>query len=783
MVDFATRRKQGGLSCDHMSKERRTEARTRYYCRDEAKRLGWNTAHPKQGGAFLEENEFVQYLPSFSKVLGHERPDFVVLVSQKPVMVIEAKAELARMETAVNEAMYYADKMRSIADIRIAVGICGSAESGVQVQVRFHTGKSWVPLTSHGFALTQIPSPEELQTAIENGDGSTDANLPGESEFYDAAIRISRMLRIAKIEEIDRPKVLGALILAMYQGQFPTDPASVIGHINANVSAAVMRCQDVPADRRSALVETLRLPADSAPLATAVQPLVQQLERLNIRSIMRSSVDFLGQFYEAFLRYGCSSNQLGIVFTPRHITRFCADLLDVKLGMSVYDPACGTGGFLVAAFDRMMATAKSERAKQDVKKSLFGYDTNSTVWALCILNMIFRGDGKSSIGLGSCFEQPSVRPVDRALLNPPFAQHEEPESAFVDHALERLRAGGEAAIVLPTSVLVDDEHRQWRASLVASHAVLGAISLPAELFYPTGAPTTILLVRAHAPTLHDQAFFAKVMNDGFAISKGKRIANEGTQLPRVLELFNQARTREFDGVEPGLALTVPRESLLTGQELCAEHWLPQVVLDKPKFLEQRSYLLRQMCLAAVIYPGITDSLIADYDRLLLETNPSAGKPSRASATVDDLFSVGMGKSSGETNYPRGTIPYVSSGDTHNSIVALVDPPAEEIFDSPVLAMTGFGQVHLQPWRFVARGNGGSAVRILTPRFAMSTAELIWHAAQINANRWRFHYGRMAILPRIRSINLHPMPKWANINIDLPTVASQFSQGIERLLPD
>jgi type I restriction enzyme M protein len=766
-----------------MAKQRRTEARTRYYCRDEAKRLGWNPAHPKKGGAFLEENEVVQHFAALGKVLGKERPDFLVLRGAKLAMVIETKADFKDIDTAIDEAVYYADKIRKVMPVRIAVGISGTADTGVQVRVRFYTGKAWVPLASHGYPLTQIPSPDELETALENGDGTTDANLPGESEFYDAAIRISRMLRLAKVEEVDRPKVLGAMILAMYQGEFSTDPGAAIGQINANVAAAIAKCQDVPADRRTALVSTLSLPADSAPLAAAIQPLVQQLERLNVRSIMRSSVDFLGQFYEAFLRYGCSSNQLGIVFTPRHVTRFCADLLAVNLGMAVYDPACGTGGFLVAAFDKMMRAANSPRAKQDVKRSLFGFDTNSTVWALCILNMIFRGDGKSNIGLGSCFDVASAGRYDRALLNPPFSQEEEPETEFVDHALGSLRAGGEAAIVLPTSVLVDDEHRQWRAALVAQHGVMGAISLPTELFYPTGAPTTVLLVRAHSPNANDQAFFAKVMNDGFEISKGKRIACDGSQLPHVLDLFESVRRGNFPGVEPGVALTVPRASLLSGEELCAEHWLPQVALTKPLYLAQRSYLLRQMCLAAVTYPGITDSLIDDYSDLLAEEAEDESSRPRGACTVNDLFTVGMGKSSGEGNYPRGTVPYVSSGDTYNSIVGLVDPPPEEIIDRPVLAMTGFGQVHIQPWRFVARGNGGSAVRVLWPRYAMTSAELLWFAAQINANRWRFHYGRMAILPRIRAISLVPLPKWAALDIDLPAVASEFNDGLAKLLPD
>ena len=166
------------------------------------------------------------------------------------------------------------------------------------------------------------------------------------------------------------------------------------------------------------------------------------MERLNVRSIMRSGVDFLGQFYETFLRYGQDAKKLGIVFTPRHITRMCADLVGVGLGDTVYDPACGTGGFLVAAFDKMMMQATTKPSRRHARESLFGFDTNPTVWALAVLNMFFRGDGKSNIVHRNCFDskKENVERFDRALLNPPFSQEGEPETDFIDHAIEAVKA-------------------------------------------------------------------------------------------------------------------------------------------------------------------------------------------------------------------------------------------------------------------------------------------------------------------------------------------------------
>ncbi len=71
---------------------------------------------------------------------------------------------------------------------------------------------------------------------------------------------------------------------------------------------------------------------------------IQELNNLNIRSAMNSGSDWLGAFYEVFLKYANWAQDLGIVLTPRHITRFVADVMDVQTTDIMYDPTCGTGG-------------------------------------------------------------------------------------------------------------------------------------------------------------------------------------------------------------------------------------------------------------------------------------------------------------------------------------------------------------------------------------------------------------------------------------------------------
>lgn len=762
---------------------RRAEARARYYCREEARLLGWDANHPQRGGQFLEEQEVVNFFPELRDFLGLRRPDFVVIKENRPIMVIETKNEFEKLNDAFNDAKKYAMAIDNIHPIKIAVGIAGTPDTAIQTRVMYRIGEEWCSLTSNSYQLTQIPTPEEFATALDNDDGTTDVRLPSEDEFYETAISISRMFRTAKIEENIRPKIVGAIILALYQGDFSMNPDVVLGHINSNVSAAISTCGDVPADRRDYLIETLRLSTESRLLPSIIRRVVLQLERLNIRSIMRSSVDFLGQFYEAFLRYGADNKQLGIVFTPRHITRYCAELVDVRLGMSVYDPACGTGGFLVAAYDRMMIEATSPRAIQTVKDSLYGFDTNSTVWSLSILNMMFRGDGKSHIAPESCFDHDvdmSSR-FNRVLLNPPFAQEAERERDFIDHALKSLFPGGELAVVVPTGVLVDREHKEWRKNLVANHAVIATISMPTELFYPTGSSTCLLVVKAHTPRIDVGTFMAKVHNDGYTISKNRRIPVSGSQLPEIARLFRRYRDGEFTGSIPGLACVVDRMEIEAGQELCAEHWLPQSSMNEVEFTSSIDSALKQMYVTVVIYPSIIEILIEEFTELL-DSIESPDYPKLNNRTpLNKIFSVSMGKSIGKDNYPLGSIPYISSGETFNSVIGLVNAPLGEIYDSPCITVTAFGQAYIQPWRFCARGNGGSAVRVLEPLFPMSVPELLWYASQINFQKWRFQYGRMAIKSRLENLEVDPYPNYEVGELNLANRIQTFAKTMFRLL--
>jgi len=180
---------------------------------------------------------------------------------------------------------------------------------------------------------------------------------------------------------------------------------------------------------------------------------------------MNSGTDVLGRFYEVFLKYGNGAKEIGIVLTPRHITRFAAEAVNVNLRDIVFDPTCGTGGFLVSAFDYIKKGANESQIDRFKQNNLFGIEQEPEVVALAVVNMIFRGDGKNNIIEGNCFvkwlvpntnngvptgkysDLPSSdgsQVVTKVLMNPPFAlkSSDEKEYKFVDHALKQMSDGG-----------------------------------------------------------------------------------------------------------------------------------------------------------------------------------------------------------------------------------------------------------------------------------------------------------------------------------------------------
>jgi type I restriction-modification system DNA methylase subunit len=291
---------------------------------------------------------------------------------------------------------------------------------------------------------------------------------------------------------------------------------------------------------------------------------MQELQNLNIRSAMNSGADVLGKFYEVFLKYGNGAKEIGIVLTPRQITQFAVETLNISDRDIIYDPCCGTAGFLIAAFDHIKRNYNETQINRFKRNNLFGVDQESAVVSLAIVNMIFRGDGKNNIVEGNTLSKNLVRSttdgdataryvtsaakaeeaaVTRVLMNPPFALRsgDEKEFKFVDHALRQLQDGGLLFCVLPYSALVKaGDYQRWRQALLASDTLLAVVTFPPDLFYPVGVHTLGIYVRKGTPHPTTQnVLWIRAINDGLLKLKGKRLTNPraGNDYPTITPLL------------------------------------------------------------------------------------------------------------------------------------------------------------------------------------------------------------------------------------------------------
>lgn len=572
-----------------------SESRSRTYTVNELKDLGWDVKHPSKGGNILEEQEAKHFDSRFDELLGRDRPDFMISWKNKPVIVIENKDDKKKIDTAITEAKEYAKKLsKKYFDVRVISGVAGNAESGVIVRNYYRNiDGQWEEIKGNGYPLTQLLSVNQLEQVLVNKWATIDLKIPTEQEFYNIAERINQILHDAHVNKSDRAVYLGTILLALREGDIDTSPNVIIQQINANVDSALDDCD------KSELKPIIKIRSGAAKLKRKLPLIFHNLDRLNIRSLMNTGADVLGKFFETFLRYGNDAKELGIVFTPRHIIKFMCELVEVTSIDIVYDPACGTGGFLIGAFNRMKEqVANNKGVLEDIKlHQLIGCDSDDSgkIPALAVVNMIFRGDGKSNIYHENCFTFDKFgksRFATKVLMNPPFAQTDEPETMFIEHGLNSLKEGNLLATIAPYSIMSQKTLAKWRKNLLKSHTLVAAITMPYDLFYPTSSNVCILVLKARVPH-SGKVWFCRIDNDGFKIKRKKRIEFEGEQLGKALKVF---KTRDLDiGIkeEPGFACYYELDPNDELTEFSPEAYLASPEFSEDEIQDRTEQLLRE----------------------------------------------------------------------------------------------------------------------------------------------------------------------------------------------
>lgn len=232
--------------------------------------------------------------------------------------------------------------------------------------------------------------------------------------------------------------------------------------------------------------------------------------------------DVKGAIYESILEKNGQDKKSGAgqYFTPRPLIKAMVDCIRPQIGETVCDPACGTGGFLLTAYDYMKKQS-SDLEKLDFlnNKALHGVDNTPLVVTLASMNLYLHGIGTdcSPIVCEDSLEKEPSTLVDVVLANPPFGtrpagsveinrpdfyvETKNNQLNFLQHIMLMLKTGGRAAVVLPDNVLFEGNAGETiRKRLLSDFNLHTILRLPTGIFYAMGVKANVLFFVKGQPT-------------------------------------------------------------------------------------------------------------------------------------------------------------------------------------------------------------------------------------------------------------------------------------------
>ncbi len=252
-----------------------------------------------------------------------------------------------------------------------------------------------------------------------------------------------------------------------------------------------------------------------------LRDLIMHFSEVRLRNEDFEFPDLLGAAYEYLISEFADSagKKGGEFYTPRSVVRMMVRLAEPQEGMRIYDPCAGSGGMLVLAKEYL-----DEHGLNSGNLELFGQESNGGVWSISKMNMLLHGISDADLRNDDTLAAPAhtengeLMRFDRILTNPPFSQNYEwqalafperfrygrcPEGGkkadlmFVQHMLAVLRPGGLVATVMPHGVLFrGGAEKDIRTGILDDDLLDAVIGLGPNLFYGTGIPACILVLRA-----------------------------------------------------------------------------------------------------------------------------------------------------------------------------------------------------------------------------------------------------------------------------------------------
>ena len=354
------------------------------------------------------------------------------------------------------------------------------------------------------------------------------------------------------IQDKDKPLVVSGILLALREMEFKnfsidsltgddttTDGEKIYEAIEKNLKRANVS----PQVKKDKLLSQFLVIKDTkainevneylkkTPLKHYTEFLYENIYK-NIKYI-QSPEDYIGRFYGEFMSYsGGDGQSLGIVLTPKHITELFCDLVELKPTDSVFDPCCGTAGFLITAMHNMLQkTDNSEQQRKIRKDQLHGLELQPYMFTIATTNMIFRGDGKSNLEQEDFLKQNPAQLQEKGctvgMMNPPYSMGSKSNTSlyeinFTEHLLDSITEDGRVIVIVPQSSMTgkSKEEQAIKENILKRHTLEGVITLNKNTFYGVGTNPCIAIFTAGVP--HDKDKEVKFINfekDGFEVQK------------------------------------------------------------------------------------------------------------------------------------------------------------------------------------------------------------------------------------------------------------------------
>ncbi|MCY3573333.1 MAG: N-6 DNA methylase [Chloroflexi bacterium] len=502
------------------------ESDVRYQIDRSLEATGWILeAGQENKNVFFEESVKLRLSANSIQKLGQKRPDYTLFDGASPIAIVEAKkASVSDLGDALKQASDYAE--------RIGVDFVFAC-NGLTVK-SLHVS-SGLPLYLNGIEVTEFPDLQLLQKFRANRSNQL-FTVP--KKVLKSRTELIRLF--AELNDDLRAEGLRAGIerFSEFANILFLKLLSEKGEDEIWQQLLRLREQDILLYLNKVAMEQLRENYGGEVITGTAIRNPKTLKRivLTLNALQLSDIDedIKGVAFEHFIQKTTDTqNDLGEYFTPRHIIRFMVRLLDPQYGENVYDPFCGTGGFLTETFRHISHQCRLTIDALDTLnyKTVFGGEITTTA-RIAKMNMILFGDGHSGVNQQDSLRTNSEAKYNNVLSNIPFSQRITQEvlnlvggtAQYVRHADEAcvlkcfnsLKLGGSMAVVVPEGLLVNRQHKEFLRFLLRNSTIRMLIRLPRGCFAPyTDAKTGIIFLTDKGLGQTEWFYRVTIKNDGY----------------------------------------------------------------------------------------------------------------------------------------------------------------------------------------------------------------------------------------------------------------------------